>query len=972
MIPLDDRTHRVHAPRMWRLPYCVLTLIGGLMLGCGSGSQQDDAEFMPPIAAQQVSFEALAESGPGDLRLDDLFGPEDYQGPPLLTPAPPKVLFEQDFEGETLPAPWTADGSALKLSRVEVPGGGHAMSVGGGSKVASGVPLSVWEFRPYASYSVEYAIRTEGFKGAGGQRIKSGTPLFQYLNWKGAVEGSGGLREKFFANPTELRTSTPREFRPTQDNRDTTGWQQNVVDITPPPNWSHGALMLAYAMPISGKVEDVKGNARGTVFVDNLRVVEHDRDYARAHQRPGGWERLLRIDRRIRGIEETRDALHAPSGSTWSKVLDLPDGARFAASVLADLDRQTAKRADTYRFSVVVDDDVAWSTDLNPLGKGGNSGWQDVDVDLSAFTGSHKIELRSEALGGSPASDRLVWSEPRIIADQAKPGRTFVFIVIDTLGAHRLGYEGGAEGVSPALDRVAASGTVFRDAISPSPWTLPSTASLLTGYLPSMSGVGTYRPGDLSTHNPKGFAPDLPTLAERLRDAGWQTEAALSNPFVNKRFGTDRGYRRFADFGSTPDKGQAAVGVQRVLDWLDRPTGGDRFFYLHLLDPHTPYGPPKSEMLRFREPNYEGRWADGINSGDLHKVIMGRDKPTEPERQHIINLHDAEILFTDKQIARIIDKLEHLDTEALLVVTSDHGEEFWEHDSMEHGHTLYPEVVRVPLIFWGHKVTQGQQIEEAVSTSRIAATIAELADVAIGQGPAPELSMAAAMQGRPQEAGLDQALTSGYLLYGMERMMIRQGTQKYIYNMRATRRRDGRAVAASSPSEHYQLDEDPFQASSSLGKSDPIELHRALTPTILESMKGRLVVLVDNKDEGRAVDIDVRIEAPGGLVRWAWDYLAPGPKGKQPDFKQDIDPVGGEARFTTSARSAMFAVAPLGPVDAARVTVSVNGVVLIDNLPFEQLKAPPVKAADPAGDSPRAFVFHTPGPGWPSEPAVLP
>jgi arylsulfatase A-like enzyme len=937
-------------------------LLLSIFLGSCAGNPAEERPYMPPLEPSAPELPELVPAGPADQRLADILTLEDYRGPPLRPLAAPKVIASLDFDDpeEALPALWSAGETDLSLSRVPDGLGGHAVEIRGSSSAPAGIPIALWPLRQHAAYEIQYRIRTEAFRAGGGQKVKSATPVVQYLNRPGVADLESVWREALYATPG---SSLPRAFRPTHDGRATNAWQSASVRIEPGGGVSHAALSIAYSSPASGQADDFKGQARGALLVDAVQVLEIDRDYARAHAQPGLHPRQVRVSSRGRGgMESTRDALQAPSGSTWSKRLTLGENAAFRTSVMADLNHAEHGREGLYRFSLHVDGEEAWRLDLNSLAEPMMRGWQEVEVDLSRFgAGERLVELRTEAIDGATASDALLWSDPRLVAAEANPGRTVVVVCIDTLGAHRLGFEGGRDGVSPVLDRLAAEGVAFRQAMSSAPWTLSATGALLTGYHPKDTGIGTYNPGNLSTHNPTPIPEQVETLAERLRGAGWDTEGALSNPFLHRRFRTDLGFRRFTDFSTTPDKGQAAIGVQLVLDWLDQPTGGDRYFYLHLLDPHTPYGPPKAELTRMRAPDYDGRWKDGVSSGDLHKVIMGRDKPTSAERQHLLDLHDAEILFTDRQVGRIVDRLRELPNPSLLVITSDHGEEFWEHEAMEHGHALYTEVLRVPFIFWGHGLTPGRSVEEVVSTGRMAATLLEWgglpADPGSRSGLSMEPSLMPALSGGNE--GLDLPVYAGHLLYGNERMTVIQGLEQYIYNLRSTRRKDGRAVPAASAAERYDLSEDPLQTRNLLGKGDPLALHRALLPAFLSTVKDRLVVVVD---QGSSTDsIRIEIDAPGGLDRWAWDLVAPGPDGSQPDFRQDLDPAGGEASFQTRSRLAAFAVHPTHGPEGATLSVEIGGRQM-DGIAFEVLDAPP--SLEAAGSEPRVTAFYTPPPPW--------
>ena len=261
-------------------------------------------------------------------------------------------------------------------------------------------------------------------------------------------------------------------------------------------------------------------------------------------------------------------------------------------------------------------------------------------------------------------------------------GRNVVLVVVDTLRADHLGLAGYPKDNSPFLDRLAADGLVFPRAYSGSSWTAPATASLFTSLYPDHHGVvtGLYLHEHAAEHDEveelqvNRMPSLLRTLPEMMRQAGYRTFASVDNPNINEEMGFARGFDRFAP-GSY--RGAEAVNDQ-VMVWRDElldPEAGPWFLYLHYMDPHRPY--------HLREDWYE---KEGTPAPVGH---------IEPAARY-----DSEIGYLDAELEELFGSL-GLPGDALVIVTSDHGEEFGDHGGSGHRVTVHEELVRVPLLMTG-------------------------------------------------------------------------------------------------------------------------------------------------------------------------------------------------------------------------------------------------------------------------------
>ncbi len=314
-----------------------------------------------------------------------------------------------------------------------------------------------------------------------------------------------------------------------------------------------------------------------------------------------------------------------------------------------------------------------------------------------------------------------------------------ILIVIDTLRADHLGTYGYARLTSPALDAFARNGAVFAHAYATSPWTLPTFGSIFTGLLPSQHGAGA-----VLSVGPKvlyGKLADGPvTLGERLHAFGYPTQAIAGNPNLDPRFGVARGFDGYDYYaGGMDDIRRADVIVDRALAWIQSRQGAPFFLFIHFFDPHMNYDPPAATRGRFTDALPHGRLS--LPFAESARVRAGRLWLSAEEQEFVRAAYDEEIAFVDLQLGRLFAALqaEGIFDRSIVLLTADHGEEHWDHNGFEHGHTLYEELVHVPLIVWGPGVRPGR-IDAPVSLIDVAPTLLAAAG-APAIGAAPGLSL---------------------------------------------------------------------------------------------------------------------------------------------------------------------------------------------------------------------------------------
>ncbi len=282
--------------------------------------------------------------------------------------------------------------------------------------------------------------------------------------------------------------------------------------------------------------------------------------------------------------------------------------------------------------------------------------------------------------------------------DLPRERHSVVVFLVDTLRADRLGCYGHDRVTSPTLDTLARDGIVFERCIAQSTWTKPATASVLTGVYPSVHGAN---------HRRDVLASPVTTWAQAMRAGGYRTAGFIANGFVfAEGIGFERGFDDFVAYPGTEDASddeeeagheRADAPVSDALTWIEENRDEPFFVYLHVVDPHSPYVPPAPFDTAF-DSGYEGQ-VDG-NYGYDPDVPADIRELTDADWQHLRDLYDGEIAYTDTQLRRLLDGLATMGIadDVLFVFTADHGEEFHDHDGWRHPPSMYQEIVHVPFV----------------------------------------------------------------------------------------------------------------------------------------------------------------------------------------------------------------------------------------------------------------------------------
>lgn len=375
-------------------------------------------------------------------------------------------------------------------------------------------------------------------------------------------------------------------------------------------------------------------------------------------------------------------------------------------------------------FSVRLSDDGREFTVYEEVVRArGGAGFLSRRVNLAAWRGQ-EVSLtfsaepaHPEAAGSWVEDVEVAWGEPRIetrTLAPSPPRPSIVLILVDTLRRDYLGFHGFDGRISPNLDWLAKESLVFENAFTQAPWTKPSIASLFTSLHPDTHGLdnheGLFGPRGSRALTTGVLPAEAVTLAEALKGAGYRTAAFVANPWIHARYGFDQG---FDSYEVVETLGEILAGARSFL----REDRGPLFLYLHVMDVHGPYDAPEEDFEAMEaSPSLDVRatppagalpvlpaYLGGIGwlgDEDLREKTFGEVVSFRLTRSRTVRArYAANVRDFDRRIAPFLNEFRnsHLNESAILVLTSDHGEELLEHGGWDHGFNLYEHQIRVPL-----------------------------------------------------------------------------------------------------------------------------------------------------------------------------------------------------------------------------------------------------------------------------------
>jgi len=544
--------------------------------------------------------------------------------------------------------------------------------------------------------------------------------------------------------------------------------------------------------------------------------------------------------KRVRLGSELRTALymHAPGAITYEDV-ELPLDARLQVGLgavsQADRSADVAATAGA-QFTITVArqgaEEVVLRETIAPTEQ-----WTDFSASLKKWSGQDvTITLRCSSKAPGAVA---FWANP-ILYEPADDAPIFVVYLIDTLAGEHISLLGYPRQTMPRLTALAEQGAWFPAMYSNSSRTIESIPDLMLSMPTERHGVH---------HNSTAAQPELDTLAELLRGQGFATVSFCTNVNAGPRQGMDQGFDTFIDkIGYWWTGGDRTVPLDEAMRWVETHRERPMFLYVHTAEPHAPYAPPEGYQGRF-DPDYDGDIDGTYNRATTFRNIRNPQAQLR-DLQHVAALYDEELLYADARLGMFLDRLGQAGVTPRLdvLVTSDHGEEFLQHGTWEHGLNVHNEQTRVPLVAFGRSVRPQGRIEAPAQVMDILPTVLDLLGAAPPPRPLGGVSLAPLLRGEGQGPA-ERLLYGSNHNYRIERNLIEYyviepGAWKLLYGSRPVPSTSG----AESRWALYDLKQDPTERVSVL--SEHPDVARRLIDAVLRWRR-------DNPPYARTPDVTV-------------------------------------------------------------------------------------------------------------------
>ncbi len=483
-----------------------------------------------------------------------------------------------------------------------------------------------------------------------------------------------------------------------------------------------------YLKFIFNTAEKKVGGVPASFAVDYLRIVPEGGDIATgtAFDAP----RLEGLRQHYKVGDSERDALILCLPTTLSYYTSIPTGARLCFAAASVVRGGAAKTTDASFKVRVTPVDGSPPSELFAKTYSGDK-WHEEMIDLDKVAGQL---VRIDLIAGGLVGGRLALGDLslRLVPPKIEVGRpkikNAVVVLIDTLRADKLTAYAKTRVRTPVFDKFAKEATLFERCQAPSNWTKPSCASVLTGLFPD-------------THKARGHSSRLASSvrmgSEIFRDAGFATGAFIANGYLAAEFGFKRGWTKYVNFIRETKKTEAEFVFKESLDFIAANKEKPFFTYIQTIDPHVPYDPPAEDLKLYDAKEYDGPVRNRSTGNLLEEFKRKKVKLNTRDRRRLEALYDGEITYHDRYFGHFLDGLNKLGVlnDTAIIVCSDHGEEFFDHDSVGHGHTLHQELLHVPLAIRAPGLIKaGKRVDSEVGLTDILPTLLEATGVPVPKG----------------------------------------------------------------------------------------------------------------------------------------------------------------------------------------------------------------------------------------------
>jgi arylsulfatase A-like enzyme len=371
-----------------------------------------------------------------------------------------------------------------------------------------------------------------------------------------------------------------------------------------------------------------------------------------------------------------------------------------------------------------------------------------------------------------------------------------VFISFDALQAAHVSALGYKRATTPQLDAFAAQSFLFQGHHSVASWTVPASMSWFTGVYPSEHRIKNkftiYTEKEQRPARLKELSPHLVTLAQVLKQHGYETGGYTGNAGVSGAFGFDQGFDTYHH--EKQEFGSLANSIPESLKWIKARKNKKFFLFLHGYDVHGQFAPPGGYDFRFVDRSYDGKYTGSQREQELLReegLENGSVELRESDVRFWRAIYDEKIQRADERFGEFLKAYSRLDLlkKTLFVITSDHGTEFYEHRRFDHGFTLYAEQLHVPLVIRLPGQSRGMKVAARTSSIDVMPTILELLDVPLTDPLQTQLrgeSLVTALQDNYQPR--DLFAETDYREYTFQRAIISPAGQKLIFTLESGRR----------------------------------------------------------------------------------------------------------------------------------------------------------------------------------------
>lgn len=408
-----------------------------------------------------------------------------------------------------------------------------------------------------------------------------------------------------------------------------------------------------------------------------------------------------------------------------------------------------------------------------------------------------------------------------------------IIVGYDTVGANHVSAMGYTRNTTPVLDSIARNGYLFTNNIAPAPWTVPSFMSLFTGMYPTEHKVinkfTIFNAEQKKTSNLSELSPQVVTLAQELKKYGYVTGGFTGDAGVSGSFGYKNGFDEYTDeqkFGSIENS------ANHALSWLKKNKDKKFFMFLHGYDAHGQFAIPKQG--KFIPKDYSGQYTGSPQEeAKLREDQLVAPLEVAPEDIKFWNgLYDSKIYDGDNRFGKFWNEFVKmgLDKKTIVVVLSDHGEEYFEHKGIDHGHSLFDELLNVPLVFKIPGLKGGVKISQQVTSLDVVPTLFDILNITPSSQFATQIkgkSLVPLIEGRKAEA-LDAFIETDYRDFTHKRGIRTVDGWKYIITLE------------SGKQELYNLNDDPKEL------VNVVKSHPEIASKLESKVKNHMVTMGQN------------------------------------------------------------------------------------------------------------------------------